>query len=118
MGRQGLEQTARASGCRRQGHSGCRRNGSDPDQAIRRPKDCLHREQPPYLPRNVLYHAGCLPAFISGVILQDETIRQKNAGGHTVDRSVVRARDHSGDQSGYRCKGAAGSPEEKITEGL
>ena len=26
--------------------------------------------------------------------------------GHTVDRGVVQARDHSGDQSGYRCKGA------------
>jgi Fructose-1,6-bisphosphate aldolase len=67
--------------------------------------------------REILFTTNGAGEFISGVILFDETIRQKTRDG----RSFVKcwsSRDRSRDQGGQRRQGHGQFPGEKITEGL
>ena len=57
-------------------------------------------------------------AFISGVILQDETIRQKNAAGIPLTEVLSKQGIIPGIKVDTGAKVLAGSPEEKMTEGL
>ena len=57
-------------------------------------------------------------AFISGVILQDETIRQKNAAGIPLAEVLSKQGIIPGIKVDTGAKVLAGSPEEKMTEGL
>ena len=56
--------------------------------------------------------------FISGVILQDETIRQKNASGIPLAEVLSKQGIIPGIKVDSGAKVLAGSPEEKMTEGL
>jgi fructose-bisphosphate aldolase, class I len=68
--------------------------------------------------REMLFRTPGAEAFISGVILYDETIRQNAADG----TPLVKILEHAGILPGIKVdKGAkqlAGSPHEKVTEGL
>ena len=55
--------------------------------------------------REVLFTTAGAGEFISGVILFDETIRQKTSDGRTFVESAGRAGDHSRHQSGQRREG-------------
>ncbi len=57
-------------------------------------------------------------AFISGVILQDETIRQKNAAGIPLTEVLSKQGIIPGIKVDSGAKVLAGSPDEKVTEGL
>ena len=57
-------------------------------------------------------------AFISGVILQDETIRQKNAAGTSLAEVLSKQGIIPGIKVDTGAKVLAGSPDEKVTEGL
>jgi len=57
-------------------------------------------------------------AFISGVILQDETIRQKNAVGTPLVEVLSKQGIIPGIKVDTGAKVLAGSPEETVTEGL
>lgn len=56
--------------------------------------------------------------FISGVILQDETIRQKNAAGIPLTEVLSKQGIIPGIKVDTGAKVLSGSPEERITEGL
>jgi fructose-bisphosphate aldolase class I len=56
--------------------------------------------------------------FISGVILQDETIRQKNASGKPLAEVLSKQGIIPGVKVDNGAKVLAGSPDEKVTEGL
>ncbi len=55
--------------------------------------------------REILFTTNGAGEFISGVILFDETIRQKTRDGRTFRRSAGRAGDHPWDQSGQGRQG-------------
>lgn len=57
-------------------------------------------------------------AFISGVILQDETIRQKSAAGTSLAEVLSKQGIIPGIKVDTGAKVLAGSPDEKVTEGL
>jgi fructose-bisphosphate aldolase class I len=56
--------------------------------------------------------------FISGAILQDETIRQKNAAGISLSEVLSRQGIIPGIKVDTGAKALAGSPDETVTEGL
>ena len=66
----------------------------------------------------MLFTAPGRREFISGVIMYDETIRQKSQGRHAVRRAAGQAGDDPRHQGRQGREGAARLPQEKITEGL
>jgi fructose-bisphosphate aldolase class I len=56
--------------------------------------------------------------FISGVVMQDETIHQQSSIGETVRRCAGAAGHHTRHQRRYRRETSAGTTAENITEGL
>ena len=68
--------------------------------------------------REIFFTTPGVSAFISGVILQDETIRQKNTAGIPLTKVLSEQGIIPGIKVDTGAKKLAGSPEEKITEGL
>jgi fructose-bisphosphate aldolase, class I len=68
--------------------------------------------------REMFFTTPDVSAFISGVILQDETIRQKNTAGIPLTKVLSEQGIIPGIKVDTGAKVLAGSPEEKITEGL
>src|SRR5215467_11179602 len=68
--------------------------------------------------RELFFTTPDVSEFISGVILQDETIRQKNAAGTPLAEVLSKQGIIPGIKVDTGAKVLAGSPEEKITEGL
>ena len=68
--------------------------------------------------REMFFTTPDVSAFISGVILQDETIRQKNAAGIPLTEVLSKQGIIPGIKVDTGAKVLAGSPEEKMTEGL
>jgi fructose-bisphosphate aldolase class I len=68
--------------------------------------------------REMFFTTPDVSAFISGVILQDETIRQKNAAGTPLVEVLSKQRIISGIKVDTGAKVLAGSSEETVTEGL
>jgi len=68
--------------------------------------------------REMFFTTPGAAAFISGVILQDETIRQKNAAGIPLTEVLSKQGIIPGIKVDSGAKVLAGSPDEKVTEGL
>jgi hypothetical protein len=51
-----LQSVALTLVCHQEGHPRCRRDHSHPDEAVRRARDPVDREQPSHLPGNAIYH--------------------------------------------------------------
>jgi len=68
--------------------------------------------------REMLFTTGGIGDHISGVILYDETIRQKAADGTPFPKILERAGVIPGIKVDKGAKPIAGSPDEKVTEGL
>ena len=68
--------------------------------------------------REMFFTTPEVSAFISGVILQDETIRQKGSGGIALTEVLSKQGILPGIKVDSGAKALAGSPEEKVTEGL
>ena len=68
--------------------------------------------------RTLLITAPGAAEFLSGVIFYDETIRQQDADGTPLVKVCVRSGILPGIKVDLGAKSLAGSPEEKVTEGL
>ena len=68
--------------------------------------------------REMFFTTPDVSAFISGVILQDETIRQKNASGTPLAELLSKQGVIPGIKVDNGAKVLAGSPDEAVTEGL
>tara|TARA_B110000438_G_scaffold295329_1_gene338169 strand:- start:359 stop:1366 length:1008 start_codon:yes stop_codon:yes gene_type:complete len=68
--------------------------------------------------RETLFSADGMKNYIGGVILYDETIKQKTSFGKTVPKLIESFGSIPGIKVDTGAKILAGSPEEKITEGL
>ena len=68
--------------------------------------------------RETLFSAEGMKNYIGGVILYDETIKQKTSTGETVPKLIKSFGSIPGIKVDIGAKKLAGSPEEKITEGL
>lgn len=68
--------------------------------------------------RELLFTAPGVGRFISGVILYDETIRQRGIGGETLVATLGRQGVIPGIKVDMGTEALPGSPEEKITKGL
>ena len=68
--------------------------------------------------RQTLFNSGSMKDFIGGVILFDETIKQKTLIGPTVPELIAKHGAVPGIKVDKGAKILAGSPEETITEGL
>jgi fructose-bisphosphate aldolase class I len=68
--------------------------------------------------RETLFSAEGVKNYIGGVILYDETIRQKTSSGKTIPELIKSFGSIPGIKVDTGAKILAGSPEEKITEGL
>ena len=68
--------------------------------------------------RELLFSTAGAEEFISGVILYDETIRQEAANGTRLVDGLEKAGIIPGIKVDTGAKALAGSPEEKVTEGL
>ena len=68
--------------------------------------------------RETLFSAEGMKNYISGVILYDETIKQKTNSGKTIPELIKSFGPIPGIKVDTGAKVLAGSPEEKITEGL
>tara|TARA_Y100001970_G_scaffold283003_1_gene397120 strand:+ start:56 stop:1075 length:1020 start_codon:yes stop_codon:yes gene_type:complete len=68
--------------------------------------------------RETLFSAEGMKSYIGGVILYDETIRQKTSSGKTVPELIKSLGSIPGIKVDTGAKKLAGSPEEKVTEGL
>ena len=68
--------------------------------------------------RENLFTAKCMSKFIGGVILFDETIRQNTSDRKKVPQLIADMGSVPGIKVDTGAKQLAGSPEEKITEGL
>ena len=68
--------------------------------------------------RETLFSAEAMKNYIGGVILYDETIKQKTSSGKTVSELIKSFGSIPGIKVDTGAKVLAGSPEEKITEGL
>jgi fructose-bisphosphate aldolase class I len=68
--------------------------------------------------REMLFTAPGAAAFISGVIMHDETIRQRSAGGTPLSKVLSSLGILSGIKVDTGVKPLAGSPGETVTEGL
>lgn len=68
--------------------------------------------------RETLFSADCMKNYIGGVILYDETIKQKTSSGKTIPELIKSFGSIPGIKVDSGAKKLAGSPEENITEGL
>ena len=68
--------------------------------------------------RETLFSAEGMKNYIGGVILYDETIKQKSSSGKTIPELIKSFGAIPGIKVDTGAKVLAGSPEEKITEGL
>jgi fructose-bisphosphate aldolase class I len=68
--------------------------------------------------REIFFTTPGAAAFINGVIMYDETIRQKNAAGVPLAEVLSKQGIIPGIKVDTGAKVLAGSPEEKVTEGL
>jgi len=68
--------------------------------------------------RNMLFTTPGLSDYISGVILFDETIRQTTKSGKSIPELIIQSGAVVGIKLDTGAKVLAGSPEEKVTEGL
>ena len=68
--------------------------------------------------RETLFSAEGMKNYIGGVILYDETIKQKTLSGKTIPELIKSFGSIPGIKVDTGAKKLAGSPEEKITEGL
>jgi len=68
--------------------------------------------------RETLFSAEGMKNYIGGVILYDETIKQKTSSGKTIPELIRSFNSIPGIKVDTGAKVLAGSPEEKITEGL
>ena len=68
--------------------------------------------------RETLFSAEGMKNYIGGVILYDETIKQKASSGKTIPELIKSFRSIPGIKVDIGSKKLAGSPEEKVTEGL
>ena len=68
--------------------------------------------------RETLFSAESMKNYIGGVILYDETIKQKTSSGKTIPELITSLGSIPGIKVDTGAKKLAGSPEEKITEGL
>jgi fructose-bisphosphate aldolase class I len=68
--------------------------------------------------REMLFTAPGAAAFISGVIMYDETIRQKSSDGTPLARALLSQGIAPGIKVDTGAKSLAGSPGETVTEGL
>ena len=68
--------------------------------------------------RETLFSASCMPECIGGVILYDETIRQQTSKKKLIPELILKMGSFPGIKVDTGAKVLAGSPEEKITEGL
>ena len=68
--------------------------------------------------RETLFSAEGMKSYIGGVILYDETIKQKTSSGKTIPELIKSFGSVPGIKVDTGAKILAGSPEEKITEGL
>ncbi|MBO6491068.1 MAG: fructose-bisphosphate aldolase class I, partial [Pelagibacteraceae bacterium] len=68
--------------------------------------------------RETLFSSEGMKNYIGGVILYDETIKQKTSSGKTIPELIESSRSVTGIKVDTGAKKLAGSPEEKITEGL
>ena len=68
--------------------------------------------------RETLFSAEGMKSYIGGVILYDETIKQKTSSGKTVPELIKSFGAIPGIKVDTGAKKLAGSPEEKVTEGL
>ena len=68
--------------------------------------------------RETLFSSEGMKNYIGGVILYDETIRQKTSSGKTIPELISSFGSIPGIKVDTGAKKLAGSPEEKITEGL
>ena len=68
--------------------------------------------------RETLFSAEGMKNYIGGVILYDETIKQKTSSGKTIPELIQSFGSIPGIKVDTGAKKLAGSPEEKVTEGL
>jgi len=68
--------------------------------------------------RETLFSSEGMKNYIGGVILYDETIKQKTLSGKTIPELIESSGSVPGIKVDTGAKKLAGSPEEKITEGL
>jgi len=68
--------------------------------------------------RETLFSSEGMKNYIGGVILYDETIKQKTSSGKTIPELIEDSGSFTGIKVDTGAKKLAGSPEEKITEGL
>jgi len=68
--------------------------------------------------REILFSAEGMKNYIGGVILYDETIKQKSSSGKTIPELIKSFGSVPGIKVDTGAKKLASSPEEKITEGL
>jgi len=68
--------------------------------------------------REMLFRTSAMAEHVSGVILYDETLRQKAADGTPLVKLIADAGAVSGIKVDKGAKALAGRPDEKITEGL
>ena len=68
--------------------------------------------------RQTLFSSNALKNFIGGVILFDETIRQKTTLGPTIPELILKSDALTGIKVDKGAKPLAGSPNETVTEGL
>ena len=68
--------------------------------------------------RETLFSSEGMKNYIGGVILYDETIKQKTSSGKTIPELIKSFGSVPGIKVDTGAKKLAGSPEEKITEGL
>ena len=68
--------------------------------------------------RDTLFTASCMNDCIGGVILYDETIRQLSSKKNRIPELISKTGSYPGIKVDTGAKVLAGSPDEKITEGL
>ena len=68
--------------------------------------------------REILFSSKEMKQCIGGVILYDETIKQSTEKGQTIPELILASGSYPGIKVDTGAKVLAGSPEEKITEGL
>mgnify|MGYP001219485045 CR=1 FL=1 len=68
--------------------------------------------------RETLFSAEGMKNYIGGVILYDETIKQKDSSGKTIPELIKSFGSIPGIKVDTGAKKLAGSPDEKVTEGL
>ena len=68
--------------------------------------------------RETLFSSSCMKECIGGVILYDETIKQSSSNKSKIPNLILSNGSHPGIKVDTGAKVLAGSPNEKITEGL